>query len=680
MSAAPVAPSYVEEGELLWTPSAAFTESSQLRQFERWLAAKRDLRFADFDALWRWSVTQPEAFWGALWDYFEIESATPYTSVVSGEMPRARWFTGCRLNYAEHVLRHERRATPDEVAIVHQSELRERAVVTWRELGSAVRVLATRLRAMGVVRGDRVGSYLPNTPEAAIAMLATTAIGAIWSSAAPEFGARTVLDRYAQIEPKVLFAADGYRFAGKNFDRTNELRTIIDGLPSLRSVVWLPYLSADAAAPTNLPVTLWADAVGGPPVPRDEFDYERVGEDHPLWILFSSGTTGLPKPIVHGHVGITLELLKSTKFNVNLRPSSRLFFYSTTGWMMWNTLVSGLLAGASIVMYDGHPAHPEPDLLWKFAHEAEVTVFGTSPTFIAQMQKTGIVPKERFELGAIETIFLAGSPATPESFAWIYENVKSDVWLTSQSGGTDFCSGLVGSIATGPVYAGEIQGRCLGMDVHAWSDDGSELTGAVGELVVTTPCPSMPLYFWNDPDDERYRESYFSTYPGAWRHGDFIKFNARGGAYVYGRSDSTLNRFGVRIGSAEIYRCLERLDDVADSLIVCIETPGGGFYMPLFVKLAPGLALDATITDTIVRSLRTDCSPRHVPDEIHQVPDVPYTLSAKKMEIPIRRILQGFAPDRVAGRDTMRNPDALDWFIAFRAAVAEKVGAAPKSS
>ncbi len=669
---APPAPRHVAEGELLWTPSAAFAERSQLARFGRWLEAERGLRFDDYAALWRWSVTDPTAFWGALWDFFEVVSSAPYRSVRTGEMPNARWFAGSRLNFAEHLLRYEAWAAPDEVAIVHSSELRPQAQMTWHELGDAVRRLATGLRAMGVVPGDRVVSYQPNIVETAIAMMAATAIGAVWSAAAPEFGAQTVLDRFAQIEPKVLFAADGYRFGGKDFGRRAELDAIVAGLPTLERIVWLPYLDPAAEPPAGVPSVPWVDTLAGERVPRDSFAYERVGEEHPLWVLFSSGTTGLPKALVHGHTGITIELLKSTAFNSNLTPSSRMFFYSTTGWMMWNSLLAALLQGASIVLYDGHPSHPEPDLLWRMASQAGVTLFGASPTFVQAMHKIGIVPKATYDLSRVDTIFLAGSPAVPETFAWLYDSVKEDLWVTSQSGGTDFCSGLVGSVATQPVYAGEIQARILGMDVHAWDEAGNDLVDTVGELVVTSPCPSMPLFFWNDPDGTRYLESYFSVYPGVWRHGDFIKINARGGCYVYGRSDSTLNRFGVRIGSAEIYRCLERLPEVSDSLIVCLETQDGGFYMPLFVKLAPGLELDASVRKKLTERLRADCSPRHVPDEIHQVPDVPYTLTAKKMEVPVRRILGGAEPHRVAARDAMRNPEAIDWFVAFAGTLADR--------
>jgi len=666
------------EGELLWTPPQRFVEGSQLAEFTRWLAAERSLRFGDYAELWKWSVAEPAAFWSAVWTYFAVESSTPYRSVVEGAMPRARWFTGARVNLAEHLLRYERRAAPDEIAIVYATEAAPPEQLAWHELGARVRAFATYLRLLGVAPGDRVAAYLPTSPQAVIAMLATLAIGAIWSSAAPEFGARTVIERLAQIEPRVLIAADGYTFGGKPFDRRAEIATIAAEIPGLAQLVWLPYLNPSAAPPALPPavaISFWNDAFATEAPARETFVYERVDESHPAWILYSSGTTGLPKAIVHGHTGILLEQLKTTAFNMNLRPGSRAFFYTTTGWMMFNALACALLQGASIVLYDGNPAYPQADTLWKLAAETGVTLFGASPTYVQHMQKAGLVPRERFDLRALETIFLAGSPATPETFAWFYADVKAELWVTSQSGGTDFCSGLVGSVATQPVYAGEIQGRALGMDVHAWDDSGNELIDAVGELVVTSPAPSMPLYFWNDPDDVRYRESYFGTYPGVWRHGDFLKINARGGAYVCGRSDATLNRYGVRIGSAEIYRCVERIDAVADSLIVCLETPGGGFYMPLFIKLSPGATLDEGTRRTILERLRAECSPRHVPDEIHAVPDIPYTLSAKKMEVPVRRILRGADPATVAAPDAMRNPDSIAWFVAFREARADRIGA-----
>jgi len=486
----------------------------------------------------------------------------------------------------------------------------------------------------------------------------------VWSSAAPEFGARTVIDRFSQIEPTVLLVADGYRFGGKDFDRRSEIEAIRAGLPTVRDIVWLPYLDAGSRAPYP-GAHLWTDLLAGAPVERDAFVYERVAHDHPLWVLFSSGTTGLPKPIVHGHVGVLVEHLKSTGLGQDQGADARMFFYTTTGWMMFNALLSALLQGSSVVLYDGHPAYPTPALLWQLAADSSATLFGASPTFVQMMRKAGIVPRERFDLSALRTVLLTGSPVTPESTAWFYENVKDDLWVTSPSGGTELCAGLVGGSSLLPVYAGEIQTRLLGMDVHAWNQDGKEVINEVGELVVTSPAPSMPLYFMNDPGDARYRETYFDYFPGVWRHGDFIKINERGGCFIYGRSDSTLNRYGVRIGSAEIYRVVDQLDEVADSLIVCLELPEGDFYMPLFVLLADGAVLDDALRQRIGAKLRSEGSPRHVPDEVHAVDAIPYTLTGKKMEIPVRRILAGMAPEKVASREAMMQPAALDWFISF---------------
>jgi acetoacetyl-CoA synthetase len=657
----------VTEGELLWTPDARTAAHSQVAQFMRRLADERGLRFATYEELWRWSVSDLDGFWSAVWEFYDVQSAQPYEQVVdSRAMPGATWFRGSRVNYAEHVLRYERRAPPGEAALVHSSELRPLARTSWHELGAAVRTVAMALRALGVQPGDRVVAYMPNIPETVIAMLATTAIGAVWSSAAPEFGARTVIDRFAQIEPKVLFAADGYRFGGKDFDRTGEIRAILAELPAVEHVVWLPYL--DPASQPPFPNAIaWDALLEGAPADADAdaFAYERVPHDHPLWVLFSSGTTGLPKPIVHGHVGTLLEHLKSTGIGQNLGPDTRQFFYTTTGWMMFNALLSALLQGSSVVLYDGHPAHPSPALLWQLAEDAGATSFGASPTFVQIMQKAGIVPRERFDLSRMRSVLLTGSPVTPESTAWFYENVKADLWVTSPSGGTELCAGLVGGTPLLPVYAGEIQARLLGMDVHAWNEQGEEVVDEVGELVVTSPSPSMPLRFWNDPGDARYRETYFEHFPGVWRHGDFIKINRRGGAYIYGRSDSTLNRYGVRIGSAEIYRAVEQLDEIADSLVICLELPGGEFYMPLFVRAADGVVVDDGVRARIVAKLRGDCSPRHVPDEIHAVDAIPYTLTGKKMEVPVRRILAGAPAEKVASRDAMMNPASLDWYVDF---------------
>ncbi len=653
----------VAEGRHLWSPTPAFAAGSNLASYMRWLA-ERGVQHDDYEALRRWSIGEPDAFWGSLWDYFAIASARPYDRVRSADpMPRTRWFPGARVNYAEHMLR-EAALRPDGIAVEHRSEARAPGTLTWGELDAAVRSVATALRAQGIGPGDRVVAYLPNIPETLIAMLATTAIGATWASAAPEFGARFVIERFAQIAPSVLLVADGYRFGGKAFERRVEAAEISAGLPTLRFVVTLPYLNAAASfAPTTARQLTWASLIET--APPAVFEFERVGENHPLWVLFSSGTTGLPKAIVHGHAGILIECYKNLAFHANLGRRSTMFFYTTTGWMMWNALVSALLVGTKIVLYDGHPAAPSPDILWEIIAETKTTCMGSSPTFVKQMRERGIVPRTTYDLAALESVFLSGSPSTPETFAWFYENVASNLWVTSQSGGTEFCSGLLGGVPLLPVYAGEIQARVLGIDVRVWDAAGNELVDEIGELVVAAPAPSMPLYLWNDPDDERYRATYFDRYPQVWRHGDFAKINARGGAFVYGRSDATLNRYGVRIGSAELYRALDELEGIVDTLVVCLELPNGDFYMPLFVRAAPDHDVDDAMRKRIVSHLRERCSPRHVPDEILAVPAIPYTLSAKKMEIPVRRILAGYDAAGVADRESLADPAALDWYVAF---------------
>jgi acetoacetyl-CoA synthetase len=653
----------VGEGAYLWSPSPAFAAKSNLARYMTWLAG-RGVAHAEYDALRRWSVGDPDAFWASIWDYFEIVSSGTYERVrTDAPMPRTRWFPGARVNYAEHVLRSAAVRASD-VAVEHRSEARGAGTLTWGELDAAVRSVATALRAQGVGRGDRVVAYAPNVVETLVAMLATTAIGAIWASAAPEFGPRFVVERFAQIEPVAILVADGYRFGGKPFDRRGDVATIVAGLPTLRLVVTLPYLDPAAAFPAfDVPQIAWTSlATSAAPA---TFAYERVDEEHPLWVLFSSGTTGLPKAIAHTHVGILVESYKNLGFHANLGPASTMFFYTTTGWMMWNALVSSLLLGAKVVLYDGHPALPSPDVLWAIAAESRATCMGSSPTFVKQMRDRGIVPRTAHDLSALQSVFLSGSPSTPETFAWFYENVGSDLWVTSQSGGTEFCSGLAGGVPILPVHAGEIQARVLGIDVRIWDDRGDEIVDEIGELVVTAPAPSMPAYLWNDPGDERYRATYFDRFPGVWRHGDFAKINARGGVYVYGRSDATLNRYGVRIGSAELYRALDELDGVDDALVVCLELPNGDFYMPLFVRPRADVAVDDALRARIVAHLRERCSPRHVPDEILGVPSIPYTLSAKKMEIPVRRILAGNAPERVVDRESLGDPSSLDWYVAF---------------
>ena len=653
----------VREGDLLWTPSPQDVSGANLTAFTDRLGRERGLRFSDYDALWRWSVEDLAGFWQAVWDTFDVMSSAPYTSVLgSRAMPGARWFPGARLNYAEHVLRSER---PGEDALLYRSETTPLAGVPWETLAGQVRVLATRLRAMGVRPGDRVVSCMPNIPHTVIAMLATTSIGAIWANCSPDFGWRGVIDRFTQLAPKVLFCVDGYRYGGKEFHRTAEMRQIIDALGSLEHVIYLPYLDPDRAQPPTPGALTWAAAIDHPPVPAAEFGFEQVPFDHPLWILFSSGTTGLPKPIMHGHGGILLEQLKLQSLHMDLRAGMRMFFFTTTGWMMWNFLVSSLLLGVCPVLFDGSPAHPQPDVLWQVAQEAGVSFFGASPAYVDLMTRAGIVPGERFDLSRLRAVMLAGSPVSAACGAWFYHNVKADLWLCSGSGGTDVCTGFVGGVPTLPVYAGEIQARHLGVAAHAFNERGEKVIDEVGEFVITEPMPSMPVGFWGDPDGTRYRESYFADFPGIWRQGDFFRINSRGGCFVLGRSDATLNRHGVRIGTAEIYAVLASVEEVTDALIVNLDLPGGGFFMPLFVTLSGGRLLDDALRRKIRDRLRQEYTPRHVPDQIIQVREIPATLTGKKMEVPVRRILLGTPPQDAANVNAMANPGSLDEFVGY---------------
>jgi acetoacetyl-CoA synthetase len=655
----------IHEGELLWTPSADWIANANITKFTQWLGERRGLSFPDYESLRRWSVKETEAFWGALWDYFDIKSSAPYERVLaSAKMPGAKWFPGARLNYAEHVLRRER-AGADAVLFV--AEGAAPIGVRWEDFAGAVRILATQLRALGVKPGDRVASYAPNIPQTMIAMLATTAIGAIWASCSPDFGSRGVLDRFAQLRPKVLFCVDGYRYGGKTFDRRDELGGVVAGMNGLELVVEISHLGSPGRLVTGIETRTFESLIDHPPVSANGFAFEQVPFDHPLWILFSSGTTGLPKPIVHGHGGILIEVFKTLSFHMDIHPGERAFFYSTTGWMMWNVVASMPMTGACPVVYDGAPAYPDVDALWRMADRCEVSFFGASPSYVDIMRKAGVVPKERYALSKLRAIMPAGSPVSAECTAWFYSNVKSDLWVATGSGGTDVCSGLVGGVPTLPVYAGEIQARQLGAAVEAFDENGASVVDGVGELVIVKPLPSMPIFFWGDESGERYREAYFDVFPGVWRHGDLLRINARGGCFVLGRSDATLNRHGIRIGTAEIYRTLDAIDAIADSLIVNLDLPGGRFFMPLFVKLKPGVELDDALRKRIVDALRGAYTPRHIPDRIIAVAEIPYTLTGKKMEVPVRRILMGASPNAVLNRNAMADPRTLDSFVAYAA-------------
>jgi acetoacetyl-CoA synthetase len=649
----------VREGDLLWTPGQDRIERANVTAFIRWLARERGLDFDGYPALWRWSVTDLDDFWQAVWDYCGIEASAPPTAVLGRRtMPGAEWFPGARLNYAQHVLRRER---PGTDALYHQSESTPLAGLSWPDLANSVRVLGTRLRAMGVRPGDRVASCMPNIPETVIAMLATTSIGAVWTSCSPDFGGRGVSDRFGQLSPKVLFCVDSYRYGGLDYDRSAEMAQIIAGLPGLEQVIHVPGPAGQAVPSARA----WDELMDHPPVPASEFEFEQVPFGHPLWVLFSSGTTGLPKAITHSHGGILIEQLKLQMLNMDLRPGDRLFFYTTSGWMMWNFLVSSLLLGVQPLLYDGHPAYPGPGVLWEMAQNAAVTMFGASPAYVGMLSKAGVVPAATYDLSALASVMLAGSPVSAEVNAWFYRNVKADLWLHVGSGGTDVCCGFTGGAPVMPVYAGEHQARNLGVAAYAFNDRGEPVTGQVGEMVITQPMPSMPVRLWNDDDGELYRRTYFADFPGVWRQGDFFRVNERGGCFVLGRSDATLNRYGIRIGTAEIYAALESVPEVADALIVNLDLPGGGFFMPLFVTLAAGAVLDDALRGKIAGRLRSEYTARHVPDKIIVVPAIPATLTGKKMEVPVRKILLGARPDDAANRNAMANPQALDAFAEY---------------
>ncbi len=653
----------------LWTPSAEDLRDVEMARFMRWAGERHGRTFADYDELWRWSVDELEQFWADIWEFCGVRASQPYTRVLaSREMPGAVWFEGAQLNYAENLMSGR---DPQAVAVVHSSELRELQEISWGELHARVAAAVGGLRALGVGRGDRVVAYMPNIPETLIAFLAVAAIGATWSSAAPEFGARSVIDRFAQIEPTVLLAVDGYRHGGKDFDRTSVLSGILAELPTVEHVVLLGYLN-DEADPASVAAGAGGSGVGAISWEEllargvsAELAFEQVPFDHPLWVLYSSGTTGLPKAIVQGHGGILLEQLKK-RLHLDLRAGDRMFWFTTTGWMMWNFLVGCLHSSAAIVLYDGSPAHPDLGALWRLAQDARITCMGVSAGLLGSCEKDGQRPGRDYDLHALRALGSTGSPLSPESFRWVYEHVDPGIWLFSTSGGTDVCTAFVAGCPLLAVYEGELQCRALGCAVESWDEQGNSLHDGVGELVITEPMPSMPLYLWNDPDGERLRESYFAMYPGVWRHGDWIRITPRGGAVIYGRSDSTINRQGVRMGTSEIYRAAGAIEEVLDALVVDIPGKDGSeLRMVLFVVLCDGAALDDELIGRIKRRIREDCSPRHVPNEVRQIAEVPRTLSGKVLEVPVKRILMGVAPGQAASVESLANPASLDYFVAL---------------
>jgi len=657
----------------LWQPPPDQRERVEMGRFMDWAGERRGRPFADYEELWRWSVDELEQFWASIWEFCGVRASKPYERVLaSHEMPGTRWFEGAELNYAENMLARAAERG-DEVAVLHCSELRpELGEITWGELAAQVAAAAGGLRALGVGRGDRVVAYMPNIPETLVAFLAVSSIGAIWSSAAPEFGARSVIDRFAQIEPKALLAVDGYRHGGKDFDRTENVQRIVAELPTVEHVVTLPYLADEGVhEPASggggvRSVLTWDELLSRGK--GCDLRFEQVGFDHPLWVLYSSGTTGLPKAIVQGHGGILVEQLKK-RMHLDLRAGDRMFWFTTTGWMMWNFLVGCLHSDAAIVLYDGSPAHPDLGVLWDIAQRTGMTCMGVSAGLLASTERAGVEPGRDYDVSALRAIGSTGSPLAPESFRWVYERVKGDVWLFSTSGGTDVCTAFVAGCPLLPVYEGELQCRALGCAVEAWDEQGNSVVDEVGELVVREPMPSMPLFLWGDDDGSRLRESYFAMYPGVWRHGDWIRITPRGGAVIYGRSDSTINRQGVRMGTSEIYRAASGVPEVLDALVVDIPgrdangEPGGELSMILFVTLREGILLDDELAATIKRRIREDCSPRHVPNEVRQIAEVPRTLSGKVLEVPVKRILMGTPPEQAASVESLANPHSLDYFV-----------------
>ncbi len=659
----------VSEGTLLWEPSEAQRRGTGMARYMDWLSGEKGLSFPDYarggyEELWEWSVRDLEGFWKSVWDYCGVIHSQPYERVLASRaMPGAEWFPGARLNYAENILGSPRQTErPDEPAIMHASELRPLGTVTRGELRERVAAVAAALKEMGVHKGDKVVAYLPNAPETVVAFLAAASIGAVFSSCSPDFGAPTVVERFSQIEPKVLFACDGYRYSGKDFDRTETVAELERELPSLTHTVMLAHLG-DSPETSRLGSELlfWDELLRGHE--GAQLRFEQVPFDHPLWVLYSSGTTGLPKAIVQGHGGILLEHLKKARLHMDLGPDDRFFWFTTTGWMMWNLLVSGLLSEATIVLYDGSPGHPDMDALWRFAEEASVTVFGTSAGYLTACAKAEVEPSRDHDLSALRAIGSTGSPLPPEGFAWVYGHVKEDLHLFSTSGGTDLCTAFVGGSPLLPVRAGELQCRALGASVHAFDEEGLPVIDDVGELVITSPMPSMPLYLWNDPGGEKYRESYFEHYPGVWRHGDWIQVKHTGACVIYGRSDSTINRGGVRMGTAEIYSAVEGIEGVADSLVVDVPVSDSETKIYLFVVPEDGRELHEEMASAIKRGVRENCSPRHLPDEVLAIAEVPRTLNGKKLEVPVKKILSGKPVEEAASRDSLANPDALNYFV-----------------
>jgi len=643
---------------MLWKPSEEQVQQANLTHYLQWLKHHKNLFFESYHPLWKWSVDNTADFWESIWQYFDILHDGKCGHVLSSDpMPHTQWFEGTKISYAEHIFR---KANDIHPAILFKSESAPLEEISWQELRTRVSAVQHFLKEKGVGVGDRVVAYMPCTPEATITFLAANSLGAVWSSCSPDFGTQSVIDRFAQIEPKILVAADQYSYGGKTFDKTEVIKELIESLPSLKEVILVSPQSEKFISKKN--VTGWHEVLQQHQ--SNSLEFVRVPFRHPIWVLYSSGTTGLPKAIVHSQGGVLLEQLKYVTFHNNFKSGERCFWYTTTGWMMWNYIHGSLLVGATMVLYDGSPGYPDLTALWKFSADARIHHFGTSAGFILACIKAGVKPRA-YDLKTLRSISSTGSTLPPEGFEWIYNEVRKDIWLASMSGGTDVCSAFVGGNPTWPVYSGEIQCRALGCKLEAFDEDGNAVENEVGEMVITKPMPSMPIYFWNDPEFTRYHESYFEMYPGIWRHGDWIQITEHQGVIIYGRSDATLNRGGIRIGTSEIYRAVDKVHEVKDSLIICLEKEGGEFWMPLFVVMQENVALSDEVKKKIITTIRSDYSPRHVPDEIIAVPDIPYTISGKKTETPVKKVLMGKDRRKVVNAGSLRNPESMEFFVSL---------------
>lgn len=641
----------------LWKPSVQFVQQSNLTHYAQWLKKIKGLSVSDYPSLWKWSVDHPADFWESIWQYFKVKSYSPYKEVMSkAAMPFTKWFEGATLNYAEHIMRNKTGYRP---AILFASESRGVTPFSWESLERKTASLQKFLKQNGIQPGDRVAAFMPNIPQATISLLATIATGAVWSSCSPDFGTASVLDRFKQIAPKILIVVDGYQYNGKPYDKMGVVKEISKELSSLKKVVVIPYLNDQPEIEEIENAVVWDEIMT---TSADELSFTPVPFSHPIWILYSSGTTGVPKAITHSHGGMLLEHLKYLSLHNDVHAGENFFWFSTTGWMMWNFVHASLLVGATAVLYDGSPGYPDMDILWRLAAQIPVHHFGTSAPYIIACMKAGLKPGKKFDLSPMRSIGSTGAPLPPEGFDYVYENIKKDMWLCSMSGGTDICTAWVGGNPWKPVLEGEIQSRALGCSLFAYDDSGKSVFDEVGEMVVTKPMPCMPVFFWNDRDHKRYLSSYFEMYPGVWRHGDWVKITSEGGVIILGRSDTTLNRQGVRIGTAEIYRAVDKIPEIKDSLIVNLELPHGEDYMPLFVLMQDGYRLNEELVRRVKKQIRSEFSPRHVPDDIIEVDDIPYTISGKKMEAPVKRILMGMSPEQAASKGGMRNPESLNFF------------------